>query len=152
MRKVERDILQGHCRDRVRGNAFKLQESRFRLYIRKKFFTVKVMRYWRRLCLFPLCAQRDCGYSLPRSVQGQVRWSSEPPGLVECVHGRGVGTTWSQTILSFYESIFCMQNFVRKTKEHTQEGYNNFNVHFCHIGKFSDSSKVSKKVWSATQH
>ena len=31
---------------------------------------------------------------LPGSVQGQVGWSSEQPGLVEVVlaHGRGVGT------------------------------------------------------------
>jgi len=43
----------------------------------------------------------------PGSVQGQVGWSSEQPGLVEDVpaHGRGIGTRWSlrslptQTIL-----------------------------------------------------
>ena len=39
-------------------------------------------------------AQRSCGCPLPASVQGQVGWSSEQPGLVEDVpaHGRGVGT------------------------------------------------------------
>jgi len=39
-------------------------------------------------------AQRSCGSPLPGSVQGQVGWSSEQPGLVEGVpaHGRGVGT------------------------------------------------------------
>ena len=39
-------------------------------------------------------AQRGCGCPIPGSVQGQVGWGFEQPGLVEGVpaHGRGVGT------------------------------------------------------------
>jgi len=48
-KKDEERLFTRACRDRTRGSSFKLREGKLRLDIRKKFFTVGVVRHWHRL-------------------------------------------------------------------------------------------------------
>jgi len=43
-------FLSSACCSRTRGNDFKINQGRFRVDIRKIFFTVRVVKHWNRLC------------------------------------------------------------------------------------------------------
>jgi len=48
-RKDGENLFNKACCGRIRSNGFKLREGRFRPDIRKKFFTVRVVKHWNRL-------------------------------------------------------------------------------------------------------
>ena len=48
-KKAGEGVFTRACSDRAKGSGFKLKEDRFRSDIRKKFFTMRVVRHWHRL-------------------------------------------------------------------------------------------------------
>jgi len=83
-REEHRIFIRVSC-DRARGNGFKLKEGRFRLDIRKKFFTIRVVKQWNML-------SRDA-VDVSGDIWGQAGRGSEHPNLAVGVpvHCRGVG-------------------------------------------------------------
>jgi len=48
-KKDGEEIFTWACRDRTWGNGFRLKEGRFRLDVRKKFYTMRAVRAWNEL-------------------------------------------------------------------------------------------------------
>ncbi|KAK4825070.1 LOW QUALITY PROTEIN: hypothetical protein QYF61_023074, partial [Mycteria americana] len=87
------------CSNRTRGDGFKLKEGRSRLEIRKKCFTLRVVRHWPRL-------PREV-VDAPSLETFQVGRGSEQPALVEDVPARGRGLDWMAFNGPFPPKRFC---------------------------------------------
>ena len=80
-RKDGEGLFIRECSDRMRGNGFKLKEGRFRLNIRKKFFTVMVVRHWNRLPREVVAAPSLSVFKarLDRALSNLVYWKVSLP-------------------------------------------------------------------------
>jgi len=74
----------------------KSKQGRFRLDIRKKFFTVGVERHWHKAGR----QERGCGCLLPGSIKGQAGWGFEQPGSKREVP-LPIAGGWNYLILEF---------------------------------------------------
>lgn len=83
-KNLERDISQRHV---AIEQGLALKEGTFKLNIRKKFFSVKVVRHWDKL------PRKVVDASLLEAFKGQFGWGFERLGLVKSAPVNGMKIT-----------------------------------------------------------
>ncbi|RMC06908.1 hypothetical protein DUI87_16358 [Hirundo rustica rustica] len=94
-REAREGLFIRSCCNRTRSDRDKLKEGKFRLDIRKKFFTLRVVRHWNRL---------------PKEVVDAPSLVVFKPGPVRAVSALGMGA-WNKLVFKVYSNqlTFCGQ-------------------------------------------
>lgn len=100
-KKAGEELFRRAGSDRTRGCGVKLKDGRFRLDIRKIYFTVRVARHWKR-CPESLWKPHPWKCSRPGCMRLWATWSS----------GRWVGTRWSLTSLQTQNNLWFYDTLV----------------------------------------
>jgi len=106
-RKAGEGLVTRACSDRTVGNGFKLKEGRFRLDIRQKFFTLRVVRPWHRLPREAVDDPSLAGFKtrLDGAVSNLVWWKGSLPVAGDWNHMiYTVPSNPNHSIIWFYEN------------------------------------------------
>lgn len=86
-----KDNWKPSCSDRTRSNAYKLKEEKFRVDIKKKVFTVRVVRDWNRLSMETVAA--------PALSVFKARWDGALSNLIK--YNVLLSMSWYQMIFGW---------------------------------------------------